>query len=278
VCKARYRTYCCPGWTRHNILGLCIVPVCSRSCCAGRCVQPNMCLCENGQQSTTCSRSMSRTGADGKSCRAICMNGGTCTDGKCVCTAGYTGEFCTEPICLDPCRNGGRCIGPDRCACIYGFTGNHCETDYRTGPCYTGARGALCVNQLEGVVCTKTLCCATVGKAWGHPCEHCPSRLDCEIGFLKNQKTGECVDINECEAIPHLCTGGHCVNSIGSFTCECPEGQSRNPDTNKCDDKNECEDEDVCLDGRCVNTDGSYFCLCNPGFIQSQDKKFCIGT
>jgi hypothetical protein len=96
-------------------------------------------------------------------------------------------------ICLDPCRNGGRCIGPDRCACIYGFTGNHCETDYRTGPCYTGARGALCVNQLEGVVCTKTLCCATVGKAWGHPCEHCPSRLDCEIGFLKNQKTGECV-------------------------------------------------------------------------------------
>ncbi|CAH1374115.1 unnamed protein product [Tenebrio molitor] len=276
VCKARYRTYCCPGWTRHNILGLCIVPVCSRSCGAGRCVQPNMCLCENGQQSTTCSRSMSRTGADGKSCRAICMNGGTCTDGKCVCTAGYTGEFCTEPICLDPCRNGGRCIGPDRCACIYGFTGNHCETDYRTGPCYTGARGALCVNQLEGVVCTKTLCCATVGKAWGHPCEHCPSRLDCEIGFLKNQKTGECVDINECEAIPHLCTGGHCVNSIGSFTCECPEGQSRNPDTNKCDDKNECEDEDVCLDGRCVNTDGSYFCLCNPGFIQSQDKKFCI--
>lgn len=151
----------------------------------------------------------------------------------------------------------------------------------------------MCVNQLEGVVCTKTLCCATVGKAWGHPCEHCPSRLECETGFLKNQKTGECVgeilpkfnnvisvcvlvDINECEAIPHLCTGGHCVNSIGSFTCECPEGQSRNPNTNKCDDRNECEDENICLDGRCVNTDGSYFCLCNPGFIQSQDKKFCI--
>lgn len=36
------------------------------------------------------------SGSDGKSCRAICMNGGTCEDGKCVCTPGYTGEFCTE--------------------------------------------------------------------------------------------------------------------------------------------------------------------------------------
>ncbi|KAJ8984412.1 hypothetical protein NQ317_001021 [Molorchus minor] len=98
-----------------------------------------------------------------------------------------------KAICLDPCKNGGRCIGPDRCACVYGFSGNHCEIDYRTGPCYTGHRGALCVNQLEGVVCTKILCCATVGKAWGHPCEHCPSRLECDTGYLKNIKTGECV-------------------------------------------------------------------------------------
>lgn len=114
---------------------------------------------------------------------------------------------------MEPCKNRGKCIGPDICACLYGFSGNHCETgilyckrfqnmmnhfinfliDYRTGPCYTGHRGALCVNQLDGVVCTKTLCCATVGKAWGHPCEHCPSRLECDTGFLKNLKTGECV-------------------------------------------------------------------------------------
>lgn len=65
--------------------------------------------------------------------------------------------------------------------------------DYRTGPCYTGIRGSLCVNQLQGVVCTKKLCCQTVGKAWGHPCEHCPTRTECQRGFLKNYKTGECV-------------------------------------------------------------------------------------
>ncbi|CAH0559244.1 unnamed protein product [Brassicogethes aeneus] len=273
VCRTRYnRAQCCSGWQRDSLFGLCIKPIC-RPCGSGKCVQPNVCMCEGGRKSSSCSQNYKRGPG---SCRAICMNGGTCIEGKCTCSPGYTGEFCTDPICLDPCKNGGRCIGPDRCACMYGFAGSHCEVDYRTGPCYSGVKGALCVNQLEGVVCTKTLCCATVGKAWGHPCEHCPSRLECETGFLKNQKTGECVDINECEAIPHLCLGGQCVNTIGSFTCDCLPGQARNPDTNRCDDRNECEDENVCRDGRCVNTDGAFFCLCNPGFIQSQDKKFCI--
>lgn len=84
-------------------------------------------------------------------------------------------------------------------------------------------------------------------------------------------------DINECEAIPHLCIGGECINSIGSFTCTCPAGQARNPQTNRCDDRDECEEEGICENGRCINTPGSYICLCNPGFIQSQDKQFCIG-
>lgn len=30
-------------------------------------------------------------------------------------------------VCMQPCKNGGKCIGPNRCACLYGFTGNHCE-------------------------------------------------------------------------------------------------------------------------------------------------------
>ncbi|PSN36906.1 hypothetical protein C0J52_21106 [Blattella germanica] len=47
--------------------------------------------------------------------------------------------------------------------------------------------------QLEGVVCTKQLCCATVGKAWGHPCEQCPTHLDCDEGYLKNIHSGQCV-------------------------------------------------------------------------------------
>lgn len=65
--------------------------------------------------------------------------------------------------------------------------------DYRTGPCYTAVRPGSCLGQLPGVVCTKNLCCATVGKAWGHPCEKCPSELDCGLGYLRNLHSGECI-------------------------------------------------------------------------------------
>lgn len=165
----------------------------------------------------------------------------------------------------------------------------------RTGPCYTKVKNGQCLANLQGVVCTRQLCCATVGKGWGHPCERCPARLDCELGHLKTNQ-GQCVgkcryipskeyffifsirsDINECEAIPGLCEGGKCVNTQGSFTCECPDGQARDPETNSCKDKDECQEEGICADGRCINTNGGYYCLCNPGFIQSQDRRFCIG-
>ncbi|XP_069194609.1 fibrillin-1-like [Procambarus clarkii] len=209
-------------------------------------------------------------------CQTSCLNGGTCQGNRCVCRLGFRGEHCAEPVCQEPCLNGGRCVGPDRCACVYGFTGRRCEADYRTGPCFTKVQHDMCQGQLPGVVCTKQLCCATIGKAWGHPCEHCPERLDCNKGYLKNIHSLQCVDIDECEAIPGLCEGGRCINSIGSFTCECPEGQTRNPETNACEDRNECKDTDVCLNGHCVNTDGSFYCSCNTGFIPSQDRTSCI--
>lgn len=51
----------------------------------------------------------------------------------------------------------------------------------------------MCQGQLPGVVCTKQLCCATVGQAWGHPCEKCPTDLPCDEGYLKNIHSGQCV-------------------------------------------------------------------------------------
>lgn len=65
--------------------------------------------------------------------------------------------------------------------------------DYRIGPCYTRVVNDMCQGQLEGVVCTKQLCCATIGLAWGHPCEQCSLSYDCDIGFLKNLHSNQCI-------------------------------------------------------------------------------------
>lgn len=73
------------------------------------------------------------------------------------------------------------------------------DSDYRTGPCYTIVKNDMCLGQLEGIVCTKNLCCATVGKAWGHPCEQCPTTLECEQGYLKNIHSQECLGNRKCK-------------------------------------------------------------------------------
>lgn len=67
------------------------------------------------------------------------------------------------------------------------------QSDYRTGPCFTQVNNQMCQGQLSGIVCTKTLCCATIGRAWGHPCEMCPAQPQpCRRGFIPNIRTGAC--------------------------------------------------------------------------------------
>ena len=48
--------------------------------------------------------------------------------------------------------------------------------DFRQGPCYKEIKDLRCQGQVSTLVCTKELCCATVGKAWGLPCERCPTK------------------------------------------------------------------------------------------------------
>nr|KAF6500049.1 fibrillin 1 [Molossus molossus] len=155
VCGSRYNAYCCPGWKTLPGGNQCIVPICRHSCGDGFCSRPNMCTCPSGQISPSCgSRSIQH-------CNIRCMNGGSCSDDHCICQKGYMGTHCGQPVCDSGCLNGGRCVAPNRCACTYGFTGPQCERDYRTGPCFTVVSNQMCQGQLSGIVCTKTLCCAT---------------------------------------------------------------------------------------------------------------------
>uniref|UniRef100_A0A2K6PZG8 Adhesion G protein-coupled receptor E2 n=1 Tax=Rhinopithecus roxellana TaxID=61622 RepID=A0A2K6PZG8_RHIRO len=87
---------------------------------------------------------------------------------------------------------------------------------------------------------------------------------------FKNESENTCQDVDECQQNPRLCKSyGTCVNTLGSYTCQCLPGFKFKPEDPKlCTDVNECTSgQNPCHSStHCLNNVGSYQCRCRPGW------------
>ena len=69
-------------------------------------------------------------------------------------------------------------------------------------------------------------------------------------------------DVNECR-VDHGGCEQDCINTVGSYECQCKQGYILAEDAHSCMDINECEEDDDSCSGEasCVNTIGGYYCI-----------------
>ncbi|PNJ28856.1 LOW QUALITY PROTEIN: ADGRE2 isoform 2 [Pongo abelii] len=103
---------------------------------------------------------------------------------------------------------------------------------------------------------------------------HCVCRPGYELASgaktFKNESENMCQDVDECQQNPRLCKSyGTCVNTLGSYTCQCLPGFKLKPEDPKlCTDVNECTSgQNPCHSStHCLNNMSSYQCRCRPGW------------
>ena len=94
-----------------------------------------------------------------------------------------------------------------------------------------------------------------------------------KIKFLLDFDECSEFEINDCNPINSVC-----VNTLGSYKCECLKGfYKANISSYECIDINECHFNlhDCYSISSCYNSYGSYSCKCNNGFYG--DGKICRG-
>ncbi|UYV63505.1 FBN1 [Cordylochernes scorpioides] len=159
-----------------------------------------------------------------------------------------------------------------------------CVPDMRKSMCYRQYRlDDYCQHPMMSNQ-TKMSCCCSVGRAWGEPCEPCPEPNSEEYhqlcsptpGTIINPITGEVDDVDECQGM--VCQNGYCINTVGSFRCDCYRGYVYNPSLLTCDDANECDQSPPPCgrSAQCINNPGSYECRCPDGYKLAHSLRDCL--
>ncbi|KAJ8280860.1 hypothetical protein GJAV_G00059950 [Gymnothorax javanicus] len=275
---------------------------------------PSLCAngrCENTLGSYRCActtgyRLQGNACTDIDECRqtpGICSNGrceNTLGSYRCVCSTGYKllENTCTD---VNECENPRQCPGQEcinsegsfSCvACKLGFRlqNRKCqdvdECQQVPQPCVNGrcqnSLGSYSCDCLSGFKLENNSCidvdeCQDPVQCPGQECVNSEGSyicIPCRVGYtMKNRK---CTDVDEC-LNPRTCgKESRCVNTDGSYRCECHPGFRASGPGRQCRDINECLEGDLCLPkGVCVNTEGSYHCVCSEGYQAAANGTLC---
>ncbi|KAF8376080.1 crld-1, partial [Pristionchus pacificus] len=154
-----------------------------------------------------------------------------CVDNlKICCPDGRFGKECAAcpgvekgaQVCFGhgDCHGDGSREGTGKCKCSDGYTGHacqHCDANYfSTKKTETEIECSKCHDSCAGG-CT------------GSSAKEC---VKCATGWIREDE--ECIDVDECKADGdnERCTGAYevCVNTVGSYRCDCDTGYIRNKD------------------------------------------------
>ncbi|XP_063284311.1 tenascin-R isoform X2 [Pelobates fuscus] len=131
------------------------------------------CVCSQGWGGENCSEPL---------CPLGCSARGTCIEGICVCEPDYTGEWCTELLCPEECSPHGQCQD-GQCVCQDPYTGLGCTELRCPGDCLGKGRCAngtcVCQDGYAGEDCGRMWCvnaCSGRGQCQDGVCE-------CEEGY-----------------------------------------------------------------------------------------------
>jgi hypothetical protein len=135
------------------------------------------------------------------------------TDYKCSCYPSYTwnqrDHSCTQNftfICDNVnCNDHGSCnTSTGKCKCLPAWRGDSCELENNP-----------CDDSID--VCNGLICIRYESTVYGYTCI-------CPQGYSVNEKTPNCDDINECEIMSVCSNNSTCINTNGSFKCDCKSG------------------------------------------------------
>ncbi|KAL0972864.1 hypothetical protein UPYG_G00195680 [Umbra pygmaea] len=235
---------------------------------------------------------------------SFCANGrceNTAGSYRCVCNAGFKqkGNTCTD---INECENALQCpgrecinsVGSYRCvACSPGFESSNglcIDTDEcrqtpslcTNGQCENTPGSYRCVChtgfKLQDSTCTDINECEEPSQCPGQECVNSIGSykcIACKAGH--RMQNGVCSDVDECQ-VPDTCGRERlCVNTDGSYHCDCKPGFRTHGLGRHCRDINECVEGEFCFPrGECVNTVGSYQCVCSHGYTTSSNGSSCL--